>query len=68
MRGSAPAGEEDSDSGGAVNRPARTVLSKKRNVQGDSVSQHSASLSHSPHKFRDTNEGYVFNVLCLHFM
>ncbi|XP_034255000.1 serine/threonine-protein kinase WNK2-like isoform X6 [Thrips palmi] len=56
-RGSTPGGDEDSDGGGGVNRPGRPLLSKKRNVQGDSLAQHSSSLSRSPHKFRDANEG-----------
>lgn len=58
-RGSTPGGDEDSDGGGGVSRPGRALLSKKRNVQGDSLAQHSSSLSRSPHKFRDANEGYV---------
>ncbi|XP_026281100.1 serine/threonine-protein kinase WNK1 isoform X3 [Frankliniella occidentalis] len=56
-RGSTSGVDEDSDGGGGVNRPSRTIPSKKRNVQGDTVVQNPSNLSRSPHKFRDANEG-----------
>lgn len=58
-RGLTPGTDEDSDGSGAINRPTRIASSKKRNVQGDSLAQHSPSLSRSPLKFRDSSERYV---------
>ena len=65
-RGSTPCADEDSDANSAINRSTRTVPSKKRNVQGDPVSQQSPSVTRSPLKYRDGSERYANFLLVLY--